>query len=386
MPSGTYKSIAKRRPVSRSGGKASAKAAASLSNSDLLSSLGPSKALPNGVRQKMEGSFGMSLSDVKLFESPVVSQNGAEAAASGKNIAFAPGRLNLSSASGQQLLGHELSHVASQARGEVTGHGYLKNSSLEHKADIEGAKAASGEKLYSAGGLTPMSTDTGLTSAPMQAKESKNQRKNREFEESSIMKAYGSRDLAGQVEMMRQLAFLNSVSNTAATKAESNVYGNLTSQFTPDMATEAMRQQAGYSSQLVALRDRLQQANAGQAQTNYNGRTKTQAEADRDYATLMAKQSGTASIQQAYSTLLFNANMAVPDNEALVDRENAFRQLPNPDNVAANDIMTTDYKKLKYTMGDAGDSYVTNSQIAQENGAAAWQRPWRQKRPWWRFW
>ena len=386
MAGSSFKSAEKRQLPLKKGESNDAGAVSSLSNSDILSALGPSKTMPNAVREKMEGSFGMSLSDVKLFESPIVSDHGAAAAASGKSIAFAPGKLDFTSTAGQTLLGHELSHVASQARGEVSGRGYLKNPSLEHRADVEGAQAASGETLYSAGGLTPMSTDTGISAGPMQAKESKNQRKDREFEESSIMKAYGSKDLAGQVEMMRQLAFLTSVSDTAATSAENNVYGDLTSRFTPDMAAEAMRQQAGYSSQLVALRDRLQQANAGQAQTSYNGRTKTQAEADRDYATLMAKQSGTASIQQAYSTLIFNANMAVPDNEALIDRENAFRQLPNPDNVAANDIMTTDYRKLKYTMGDAGDSYVTNSQIAQENGAAAWQRPWRQKRPWWRFW
>ena len=42
----------------------------------------------------------------------------AEAVAQGSNIAFAPGKLDFTSAHGQALLGHEISHAASQARGE----------------------------------------------------------------------------------------------------------------------------------------------------------------------------------------------------------------------------------------------------------------------------
>ena len=42
----------------------------------------------------------------------------AEAVAQGSNIAFAPGKLDFSSTHGQALLGHEISHAASQARGE----------------------------------------------------------------------------------------------------------------------------------------------------------------------------------------------------------------------------------------------------------------------------
>lgn len=125
--------------------------ASSMSNSDLLSALGSSKSMPAPVQAKMEGSFGMSLSDVSLFESSMVSQNGAEAVASGNKIAFAPGKLDPYSSSGQELLGHELSHVVSQKRGEVSGSGLLKSSSLEHRADAEGAKAARGESIKGAG-------------------------------------------------------------------------------------------------------------------------------------------------------------------------------------------------------------------------------------------
>lgn len=147
--------------------------AEAMSNSDLISALGSSKSMPAPVQAKMEGSFGMSLSDVSLYESPLVSQNGAEAAASGNKIAFAPGKLDLSSSHGQELLGHELSHVAAQKRGEVSGSGFLNDSGLEHRADREGALAAKGSSVFDSetgGTLSPMSGGASLASGPMQAK------------------------------------------------------------------------------------------------------------------------------------------------------------------------------------------------------------------------
>lgn len=130
----------------RSGGNIS-----QMSNSDLLRGLGNSRSMPAPVQAKMENSFGINMSDIKLFESPLVSQGGAEAVASGNGIAFAPGKLDPYSAPGQELLGHELSHVVSQKRGEVSGSGFLKDSSLEHRADNEGAMAARGESIFGEG-------------------------------------------------------------------------------------------------------------------------------------------------------------------------------------------------------------------------------------------
>ncbi len=52
----------------------------------------------------------------------------------GSSIAFAPGMLDFSSYGGQALLGHEISHVVSQARGEVTGGGFLNDQALEARA------------------------------------------------------------------------------------------------------------------------------------------------------------------------------------------------------------------------------------------------------------
>ena len=73
--------------------------------------------LPEAMRMKMESSFGMDFSGVKLYESETLGQaTDAEAMARGNEIAFAPGKLDFASQSGQARLGHELSHVASQAR------------------------------------------------------------------------------------------------------------------------------------------------------------------------------------------------------------------------------------------------------------------------------
>lgn len=74
--------------------------------------------LPGEIREKMESSFGADFSGVRLYESDTVASAGAEAVAQGANIAFAPGKLDFTSTAGQALLGHELSHVVSQARGE----------------------------------------------------------------------------------------------------------------------------------------------------------------------------------------------------------------------------------------------------------------------------
>jgi len=121
----------------------------------------------------MEHSFGADLSSVQLYESQTVADAGARAMAMGNRIAFAPGQLDFTSSAGQSLLGHELSHVVSQARGEVTGGGFLNDSALEARADREGAMAAAGESVYT-GPVTPLSASSVSEAAgPMQAKKFK---------------------------------------------------------------------------------------------------------------------------------------------------------------------------------------------------------------------
>ena len=127
--------------------------------------------LPEAIRAKMENAFGTDLSAVELYESQKVADGGAEAVAQGNRIAFAPGVASFSTRRGQTVLGHELSHVMSQARGEVTGSGFLDNSRLEARADREGAMAAAGEQVYT-GPVTSALSEAApgaATAGPMQA-------------------------------------------------------------------------------------------------------------------------------------------------------------------------------------------------------------------------
>jgi len=135
--------------------------------------------LPSAIRKKMENAFGTDLSSVRLYESEAVGRAGAEAVARGANIAFAPGEADFHTRAGQALLGHELSHVVSQARGEVRGGGFLNDPALEARADREGELAAAGEVVY-AGPVAGTLSDASAAPAagPIQAKKMKNQELN----------------------------------------------------------------------------------------------------------------------------------------------------------------------------------------------------------------
>ena len=131
--------------------------------------LGQRVDLPSQIQAKMEQAFGMDFSGVRLYRSQAVADAGAQAVAQGGRIAFAPDQLDFSSRQGQALLGHELSHVASQARGEARGQGFLANAALEARADQEGAMAARGESVGPATG-TLSSASAVSAAGPMQAK------------------------------------------------------------------------------------------------------------------------------------------------------------------------------------------------------------------------
>ena len=151
-----------------------------LPNSAQFENPGHRVDMPEVMREKMEGAFGMDLSAVKLYENRAVGDAGAEAVAQGNKIAFAPGKLDFSSTLGQALLGHEISHVASQARGEVKGSGFLNDSALEARADREGMMAAHGESVSAGygGASAPLSNASAASAAgPMQARSGKRRRK-----------------------------------------------------------------------------------------------------------------------------------------------------------------------------------------------------------------
>lgn len=106
--------------------------------------------IPDAVKQRMEDSFGTDFSGVRVHpESSKAPEVGALAYTQGTDIHFAPGQFKPDTTAGQQLLGHELTHVIQQAEGrvqpttEVGGMSVNDDVSLETEADILGAKAAS---------------------------------------------------------------------------------------------------------------------------------------------------------------------------------------------------------------------------------------------------
>ncbi|MBQ6517836.1 MAG: DUF4157 domain-containing protein [Anaerolineaceae bacterium] len=197
----------------------------SLPNSAMVENLGHRVDMPTVMREKMEGAFGMDLTAVKLYENKAVGKAGAEAVTQGSSIAFAPGKLDFTSTHGQALLGHEISHAASQARGEVKGSGLVNDSALEERADREGIKAARGESVTSGfGGTTTALSNASAASAagPMQAKSGKNKKirerakadyesanfysENTESDEDDLFYANESEDTNVKVDKMFQLS------------------------------------------------------------------------------------------------------------------------------------------------------------------------------------
>lgn len=116
--------------------------------------------MPAHVQTKMEGALGTSFSAVRIHEGPRSEALGAQAFTQGTDIHFAPGHYQPDSQSGQELLGHELTHVVQQQQGRVNaskqakGVGLNEDASLEAEADELGAKAARGEQVAAPGPST----------------------------------------------------------------------------------------------------------------------------------------------------------------------------------------------------------------------------------------
>lgn len=113
-----------------------------------------SDRMPFLVQRKMESSFGEDFSDVNIQkDSSQSTELNAHAFAIGNDIHFAPGMYNPESQKGQELLGHELTHVVQQREGRVQptvqkkGENINDDEGLEKEADEMGAKAAKGESV-----------------------------------------------------------------------------------------------------------------------------------------------------------------------------------------------------------------------------------------------
>ena len=103
--------------------------------------------MPKEVQTKMESALGADFSDVRIHVGSEVTSVGAIAFTWGTDIHFAPGHYNPHSIQGQQLLGHELTHVLQQRAGRVrnpfgSGTAVVQDHALEAEADRMGMKAA----------------------------------------------------------------------------------------------------------------------------------------------------------------------------------------------------------------------------------------------------
>jgi hypothetical protein len=129
--------------------------------------------MPAAVQAKMEHAFGADLSSVRIHEGPRAQAMGALAYAQGTDIHFAPGQYAPDSRRGQELLGHELTHVVQQAQGRVratsqaSGAPWNADPALEHEADVLGSRAARGERVTAGVGSASAARSA---QAPVQAR------------------------------------------------------------------------------------------------------------------------------------------------------------------------------------------------------------------------
>jgi hypothetical protein len=111
------------------------------------------QSLPIPIQRKMEWAFNTDFSGVRVHTGPQAKQIQAKAFTQGSDIHFQPDQYNPHSQQGQELLGHELTHVVQQRAGRVNKKPQSKGNrinfdyQLEAEADNLGAKASQGERV-----------------------------------------------------------------------------------------------------------------------------------------------------------------------------------------------------------------------------------------------
>lgn len=116
-----------------------------------IATSGSGAAMPREVQGKMERAFGADFSGVRIHQDGRAQAMNAIAYTQGEDLHFQPGRYDPTSRAGQELLGHELTHVVQQRAGRVSVQ--AKDSpinadpALEREADAMGARAARGEPV-----------------------------------------------------------------------------------------------------------------------------------------------------------------------------------------------------------------------------------------------
>jgi len=119
--------------------------------------------LSPAVRQKMEAFFGANFSDVRIHVGAQATAIGATAFTQGSHIHFAPGQYDPITLRGQQILGHELTHVVQQRAGRVrnpfgSGTVVVHEAALEAEAERMGRRVAAenSRAVRPAGNVFPM--------------------------------------------------------------------------------------------------------------------------------------------------------------------------------------------------------------------------------------
>ena len=111
-----------------------------------------SQSLPSNVKNQMESNLQADFSSVKIKESEKATQAGALAYTQGDEITFAPGKFQPHNQDGQELLGHELTHVLQQRSMNIPttkqqkGLSINDDPALENQADQMGKLAAQKKK------------------------------------------------------------------------------------------------------------------------------------------------------------------------------------------------------------------------------------------------
>jgi hypothetical protein len=105
------------------------------------------QCLPPAVQRMMESALGASFTNVRVHVGPDAATLGALAFTRGTDIYFAPGHYNPHTPQGQQLLGHELTHVIQQRSGRVrnpfgSGIAVVEDPSLESEANFKALSVA----------------------------------------------------------------------------------------------------------------------------------------------------------------------------------------------------------------------------------------------------
>jgi Domain of unknown function (DUF4157)/Glycosyltransferase sugar-binding region containing DXD motif len=181
--------------------------------------------LPAHLQHPMEKIFSADLSNIRIHQGPQPERINAAAFALGSDIYFAPGQFQSNTAQGLQLLGHELTHVLQQRRGQVptpaSGLTVIQDRELEIEADRMGWIAAG--RLHSQGRASSFAQPAWHLHQAAQSFDSVATRQSGTIQPRFYIGQHGCSSLDGNLD-----AFANKVLPFAATSNLSEVKQTLT--------------------------------------------------------------------------------------------------------------------------------------------------------------